>query len=60
MCDKVELRYGNRNDHRVPTFNDIRTALDIKEPFQRTLNIATNKTSLEEFIYMTIMRNLQI
>ena len=40
MCDKIELRYGNRNDHKVQILNDIRTALDIKEPFfQRTLNI---------------------
>ena len=40
MCDKIELRYGNRNDHKVQILNDIRTALDIKEPyFERTLNI---------------------
>ena len=40
MCDKVELRYGNRNIHKIKILGDIRTALDIEEPYlQRTLRV---------------------
>ena len=40
MCDKVELRYGNRNVHKINILKDIRTALDIKEPYlHRTLRV---------------------
>ena len=36
MCDKIELRYGNRDEHQIKRLNDMRSALRIKEPYLQT------------------------
>ena len=31
MCDKIELRYGNKDQHQIKMLDDIRQALSVEE-----------------------------
>ena len=36
MCDKIELRYGNKDQHQIKMLDDIRQALSVEEKYLKS------------------------